>query len=116
MLHVRIERNIELRLRRSARSCPALVLTGVRQTGKTSTLLQFFPKYPLFHWICPLKLRKPQKNRIAFAALQRRSWSRPLRERSGKHLFLRSFESGSAKLAAWEACSSGAIGRTESIL
>jgi len=37
-----IDRDIELRLRAAARTRPALVLTGARQTGKTSTLRRLF--------------------------------------------------------------------------
>jgi predicted AAA+ superfamily ATPase len=40
-----ITRSIEPRLRRSARTRPVLVLTGARQTGKTSTLRRLFPDY-----------------------------------------------------------------------
>ena len=38
-----IPRNVEPRLRRSARTRPVVVLTGARQTGKTSTLRRLFP-------------------------------------------------------------------------
>ncbi len=40
-----IPRDVEPRLLRSAKTRPVLVLTGARQTGKTSTLLRLFPKY-----------------------------------------------------------------------
>src|SRR5205807_10120864 len=40
-----IPRSIEPRLRRSARTRPVLVLTGARQTGKTSTLRRLFPDH-----------------------------------------------------------------------
>lgn len=39
-----IERYVEARLRRSARTRPVVVLTGARQTGKTSTLRRLFPE------------------------------------------------------------------------
>ncbi len=38
-----IPRDVEPRLDRSARTRPVVVLTGARQTGKTSTLLKLFP-------------------------------------------------------------------------
>jgi len=40
-----IQRDIEPRLERSARTRPVVVLTGARQTGKTSTLLRLFPNH-----------------------------------------------------------------------
>lgn len=39
-----IPRDVEARLRQSARTRPVLVLTGARQTGKTSTLRRLFPR------------------------------------------------------------------------
>jgi len=39
-----INREIEPRLLRSARTRPVVVLTGARQTGKTSTFLAAFPQ------------------------------------------------------------------------
>ena len=47
-----IQRDIEPRLQRSARTRPVVVLTGARQTGKTSTLLRLFPN----HGFVPLDL------------------------------------------------------------
>jgi uncharacterized protein len=40
-----IVRDIEPRIKRSARTRPVVVLTGARQTGKTSTMLRLFPDY-----------------------------------------------------------------------
>jgi uncharacterized protein len=40
-----IPRTIEPRLQHSARTRPVVVLTGARQTGKTSTFLRLFPRY-----------------------------------------------------------------------
>jgi predicted AAA+ superfamily ATPase len=40
-----IPRTVETRLQRSAATRPALVLTGARQTGKTSTLRRLFPNH-----------------------------------------------------------------------
>jgi len=47
-----IQRDIEPRLQRSALTRPVVVLTGARQTGKTSTLLRLFPN----HGFVPLDL------------------------------------------------------------
>jgi len=44
-MHMWIPRHVEPRLRRSARTRPVMVLTGARQTGKTSTLLRLFPRH-----------------------------------------------------------------------
>ena len=43
--HMWIPRDIEPRLLRSARTRPVLVLTGARQTGKTSTFRRLFSEY-----------------------------------------------------------------------
>jgi hypothetical protein len=40
-----IPRAVEPRLERSAKTRPVVVLTGARQTGKTSTFLRLFPKH-----------------------------------------------------------------------
>ena len=40
-----IDRHIEASLRRAARTRPVVVLTGARQTGKTSTLRRLFPDH-----------------------------------------------------------------------
>lgn len=42
---MRIPRELEPRLLRSAKTRPVVVLTGARQTGKTSTFLRLFPKH-----------------------------------------------------------------------
>src|ERR1700731_3441393 len=42
---MRIPRNVEARLKRSAKTRPVIVLTGARQTGKTSTFRHLFPDY-----------------------------------------------------------------------
>ncbi len=47
-----ITRDIEPRLLRSARTRPVVVLTGARQTGKTSTFRRLFPD----HEFVPLDL------------------------------------------------------------
>jgi hypothetical protein len=52
-----IPRDIEPRLLRSARTRPVVVLTGARQTGKTSTFRRLFPDHEfvsldLRHTVC----------------------------------------------------------------
>ena len=44
-IHVWIPRDVEPRLRRAAKTRPVVVLTGARQTGKTSTLRRLFADY-----------------------------------------------------------------------
>ena len=56
-----ISRNVESRLIRSAKTRPALVLTGARQTGKTSTLLRLFPKYSLVSLDLPTEAEQAEK-------------------------------------------------------
>src|SRR6266568_7043702 len=55
-----ITRAIEPRLRRSAKTRPVVVLTGARQTGKTSTFLRLFPKHA---FVC--LLRPPRRSRAS---------------------------------------------------
>jgi predicted AAA+ superfamily ATPase len=43
ILRMWIARDVEARLKRSAKTRPVIVLTGARQTGKTSTFLHLFP-------------------------------------------------------------------------
>jgi uncharacterized protein len=45
IVHMWIPRTVEPRLQRSAKTRPVVVLTGARQTGKTSTFLRLFPKH-----------------------------------------------------------------------
>lgn len=40
-----ISRDVEARLRRSAKTRPVIVLTGARQTGKAPTFLHLFPDH-----------------------------------------------------------------------
>lgn len=57
-----IPRTIEARLLRSARTRPVLVLTGARQTGKTSTLLRLFPKYGFVSLDLPTEAEQAEKD------------------------------------------------------
>jgi len=56
-----IERDVEPRLRRSARTRPVVVLTGARQTGKTSTLLRLFPDYGFVSLDLPTEAEQAEK-------------------------------------------------------
>jgi hypothetical protein len=56
-----IAREVEPRLRRSAKTRPVTVLTGARQTGKTSTLLRLFPHYALVSLDLPSEAEQAEK-------------------------------------------------------
>jgi predicted AAA+ superfamily ATPase len=60
-MHVWIPRTVESRLLRSARTRPVLVLTGARQTGKTSTLLRLFPKHEFVSLDLPSEAEQAEK-------------------------------------------------------
>jgi len=57
-----IPRAVEPRLKRSAKTRPVIVLTGARQTGKTSPSSICSPDTPLSPWIYPPKPSKPRRN------------------------------------------------------
>lgn len=61
IINVWIPRDIEPRLQRSARTRPVVVLTGARQTGKTSTLLRLFPKYGFVSLDLPTEAEQAEK-------------------------------------------------------
>jgi uncharacterized protein len=61
-----IPRYLESRLRRSARTRPVVVLTGARQTGKTSTLRRIFPEYPFVSLDLPTEAEQAEKEPDAF--------------------------------------------------
>lgn len=61
-----ITRDIEGRLLRSARTRPAVVLTGARQTGKTSTLRRLFPKHRFVSLDLPTEAEQAEKEPEAF--------------------------------------------------
>jgi len=69
-----IERDIERRLQRSARTRPVVVLTGARQTGKTSTLLRLFPNYAFVSLDLPTEAEQAEKEPAHFL----RRYPRPL--------------------------------------
>lgn len=61
ILHVWIKRAIEPRLQHSAKTRPVIVLTGARQTGKTSTLLRLFPDYAFVSLDLPTEAEQAEK-------------------------------------------------------
>src|SRR6185503_9457904 len=61
-----IKRDLEQRLRRSARTRPVVVLTGARQTGKTSTLVRLFPQYEVVSLDLPTEAEQAEKEPDAF--------------------------------------------------
>jgi predicted AAA+ superfamily ATPase len=61
-----ISRTVEPRLIRSAKTRPVLVLTGARQTGKTSTLLRLFPNYSFVSLDLPSEAEQAEKEPRAF--------------------------------------------------
>jgi hypothetical protein len=56
-----ISREIEPRLKRSARTRPVIVLTGARQTGKTATLRHLFPSYSFVSLDLPTEAEQAEK-------------------------------------------------------
>ncbi len=61
-----IRRDIEARLQRSARTRPVVVLTGARQTGKTSTLLRLFPNHGFVSLDLPTEAEQAEKEPQSF--------------------------------------------------
>jgi uncharacterized protein len=61
-----ISRDIEARLRRSARTRPVVVLTGARQTGKTSTLRRLFSDHGFVSLDLPTEAEQAEKEPDAF--------------------------------------------------
>lgn len=61
-----IVRDVEERLRRSAKTRPVVVLTGARQTGKTSTLLRLFPDYAFVSLDLPTEAEQAEKEPALF--------------------------------------------------
>ena len=61
-----IPRDLEARLRRSARTRPVLVLTGARQTGKTSLLRRLFPEPGFVSLDLPSEAEQAEKEPEAF--------------------------------------------------
>lgn len=61
-----IQRDVEVRLLRSSRTRPVVVLTGARQTGKTSTLRRLFPKHGFVSLDLPTEAEQAEKEPDAF--------------------------------------------------
>ncbi|MGQ0655943.1 MAG: ATP-binding protein [Betaproteobacteria bacterium] len=61
-----IPRDVEARLKRSARTRPVVVLTGARQTGKTSTLRRLFPQHGFVSLDLPSEAEEAEKEPAAF--------------------------------------------------
>src|SRR5580700_11276890 len=56
-----IPRDVEARLKRSAKTRPVIVLTGARQTGKTSTFRYLFPDYAFVSLDLPSEAEQAEK-------------------------------------------------------
>jgi predicted AAA+ superfamily ATPase len=65
-MHMWIPRYLEEHLRRSARTRPIVVLTGARQTGKTSTLKRLFPDFHFVSLDLPTEAEQAEKEPVAF--------------------------------------------------
>src|SRR5437879_1389604 len=61
-----ITRDLEPRLQRSARTRPVVVLTGARQTGKTSTFRRLFPEYQFVSLDLPTEAEQAEKEPESF--------------------------------------------------
>jgi predicted AAA+ superfamily ATPase len=61
-----ITRDIERRVLKSAKTRPVLVLTGARQTGKTSTLRRLFPRHDFVSLDLPTEAEQAEKEPAAF--------------------------------------------------
>jgi uncharacterized protein len=63
-----IPRYLEARLLQSARTRPVVVLTGARQTGKTSTLRRLFPAHGFVSLDLPTEAEQAEREPAAFLA------------------------------------------------
>jgi predicted AAA+ superfamily ATPase len=61
-----IHRDLESRLKRSAKTRPVIVLTGARQTGKTSLLLHLFPDFAFVSLDLPTEADQAEKDPHTF--------------------------------------------------
>ena len=61
-----ISRAVEPRLQRSAKTRPVIVLTGARQTGKTSTFLRLFPNHAFVSLDLPTEAEQAEKEPRSF--------------------------------------------------
>jgi predicted AAA+ superfamily ATPase len=65
-MHMWITRDLEVRLRRSARTRPVVVLTGARQTGKTSLFRRLFPDHGFVSLDLPTEAEQAEREPEAF--------------------------------------------------
>lgn len=65
-MHMWISRDVEARLHRSVRTRPVVVLTGARQTGKTSTFRRLFPDYAFVSLDLPTEAEQAEKEPQTF--------------------------------------------------
>jgi predicted AAA+ superfamily ATPase len=65
-MHTWIPRAVEPRLLRSAKTRPVVVLTGARQTGKTSTFLRLFPRHGFVSLDLPAEAEQAEKEPDTF--------------------------------------------------
>src|SRR5713101_1999330 len=65
-----IPRDLEPRLHRSARTRPVVVLTGARQTGKTSTFRRLFPQHEFVSLDLPTEAEQAEKEPQSFLPQQ----------------------------------------------
>jgi uncharacterized protein len=65
-MHVWITRHVEARLLHSVRTRPVVVLTGARQTGKTSTLRRLFPEHAFVTLDLPTEAEQAEKEPATF--------------------------------------------------
>src|ERR1700678_1776587 len=61
ILRMWISRDVEAHLKRSAKTRPVIVLTGARQTGKTSTFRHMFPDYAFVSLDLPTEAEQAEK-------------------------------------------------------
>lgn len=61
-----IARELETRLRHAVKTRPVVVLTGARQTGKTSTLLRLFPDFEFVSLDLPTEAEQAEKEPSLF--------------------------------------------------
>src|SRR6202051_2735864 len=61
-----IPRDVEGRLKRSAQTRPVIVLTGARQTGKTSTFRHLFPDYAIVSLDLPTEAEQAEREPQSF--------------------------------------------------
>src|SRR5688500_17930328 len=66
LMHMWIARYLEAQLLKAAATRPVVVLTGARQTGKTSLLRRLFPKHAFVSLDLPSEAEQAEKEPEAF--------------------------------------------------